>query len=246
MSEGRPGPAAEDLQIAGIQALSTVDWPGKLAAVLFLQGCPWRCPYCHNFEILDMRRPGEVPWSSVRELLARRRGLLDGVVFSGGEATRQAAVLDAAREVHEAGFSVGLHTAGAYPAALSRLLSAGAVDWVGLDIKAMPEDYGEAAGLPGAGGATAAVKAAESLRRVLESGVDYEVRLTLWRGGLDYALRVARWCRDQGVRRFALQRLQEEHVPGGFAAGDDARRWDADLAEFELGKVGFDWVAVRG
>lgn len=235
---------AHDLQIAGLQPLSTVDWPGKLAAVLFLQGCPWKCPYCHNFEILDPRTPGTVAWSEVTDLLARRRGLLDGIVFSGGEATRQPEVLDAAREVRKAGFAVGLHTAGAYPAALARLLDAGVLDWVGLDIKALPEDYGETVGLPGS--APAASKAEQSLRLVLESGVEYEVRLTLWKGGLDYALQVARWCYDRGVRRFALQRLQDEHVPQGFAAEASAREWDSDIARFELEQIGFDWVAVRG
>ena len=75
---------AKDLQIAGLVPLSTVDWPGQLAATLFLQGCPWRCHYCHNRAILDPRTPGTVAWSEVRDLLERRRGLLDAVVFSGG------------------------------------------------------------------------------------------------------------------------------------------------------------------
>ena len=72
--------------------MSTVDWPGKFAASLFLQGCPWVCPYCHNSAIIDPRIPGVVAWSALEDLLARRRGLLDGVVFSGGEATRQIAL----------------------------------------------------------------------------------------------------------------------------------------------------------
>ena len=82
----------DDLQIAGLVPMSTVDWPGRFAASLFLQGCPWACPYCHNSAIIDPRIPGVVAWGALEDLLARRRGLLDGVVFSGGEATRQIAL----------------------------------------------------------------------------------------------------------------------------------------------------------
>ncbi|MBS6934822.1 MAG: anaerobic ribonucleoside-triphosphate reductase activating protein, partial [Actinomyces graevenitzii] len=145
-------PDAAGLQIAGLVPLSTVDWPGKLAASIFLQGCPWRCVYCQNHEILDPRTPGSVPWSQVVELLQRRRGLLDGLVFSGGEATRQPGLLSAAQEVKALGFAVGLHTAGIYPGNLARLLAADAVDWVGLDIKALPgPDYQQVVARGGGG-----------------------------------------------------------------------------------------------
>ena len=103
---------ASDLQIAGLTPMSSVDWPGKFVATVFAQGCPWACPYCHNQAIIDPKIPGVVSWESVEELLGRRRGLLDGVVFSGGEATRQLAVLPAMQRVRELGFEVGLHTAG--------------------------------------------------------------------------------------------------------------------------------------
>ena len=162
---------AELLAIAGLTPLSTCDWPGHLVATVFLQGCPWRCTYCHNAGILDPRVAGVVPWQDVRDLLARRRGLLDGVVFSGGEPTRQAALIHAAREVRAAGFGVGLHTAGAYPAALGRVLPH--VDWVGLDIKAPARLYGA---ITRRGGAEPAFA---SLRLVLDAGVDVQVRTTV-------------------------------------------------------------------
>lgn len=240
----RPAANPGQLQIAGLQPLSTVDWPGKLAAVLFLQGCPWHCPYCHNFEILDPRTPGAVTWKEVQALLSRRRGLLDGVVFSGGEATRQPALLDAAREVRAAGFLVGLHTAGAYPAGLRRLLQEGAADWVGLDIKASPEDYSRAAGAP-----TAAAKAAASLRVLLDAAADqkveYEVRFTHWEGGVDKVLEVAKWCRKEGVEHFVLQRLQQQNLPPGFHADPQTQTWRVEEAEALLAEVGFTSVQVR-
>jgi pyruvate formate lyase activating enzyme len=131
--------AADTLAIAGLTPMSTCDWPGRLVATVFLQGCPWRCTYCHNASILDPRAPGVVAWSDVRALLDRRHGLLDGVVFSGGEPTRQLELVEAAREVRAAGFAVGLHTSGAYPNRLAAVLPY--VDWVGFDVKAPARLY---------------------------------------------------------------------------------------------------------
>jgi len=108
--------------VAGLVKMSTTDWPGKLAAVVFLQGCPWRCVYCHNEAILDPKAPGIMPWSDVMKFLQKRRGLLDGVVFSGGEPLIDAALPDAIREVRALGFAIGLHTGGAWPKRLAALL----------------------------------------------------------------------------------------------------------------------------
>ncbi len=235
-----PASKAAGLAIAGVQPLSTVDWPGKLAAVLFLQGCPWSCPYCHNFGILDPKAPGQVAWEQVLGLLKRRQGLLDGVVFSGGEATRQPALVDAARQVKSMGFQVGLHTAGAYPATFRRLLDERLFDWVGMDIKALPADYAEVAGP-----SVSATKAEESLRVLVESGIDYEIRFTLWKGGLDYARQVADWCFERGARSFVLQKLQTQSLPPGFVPGAEVTAWSSEAAEEMLSNVGFDKHLVR-
>ncbi|MDO5672915.1 MAG: anaerobic ribonucleoside-triphosphate reductase activating protein [Actinomycetaceae bacterium] len=209
-------PPADDLQIAGLVPLSTVDWPGKLVASVFCQGCPWNCPYCHNHALIDMRMPGLVDWDEVRALLARRRGLLDGVVFSGGEAARQDALVAAAREVKESGFLVGLHSAGCYPKKLEELLAAGLVDWVGLDVKAMPENYGAVAGV-----GVAAQKAWDSLRVVLGNKMrgnlaDYEIRLTIFPGGPRDAVQVAHALKEEGVENFALQVARAQGAREGF------------------------------
>lgn len=163
---------ADDLQIAGLTRLSSCDWPGKLVATVFLQGCPLDCGFCHNPALIDPRVPGTVAWPDVLDLLERRHGLLDGLVFSGGEPTRQAGLADAMRQVKSRGFGVGLHTAGPYPARLAAVLPL--CDWVGLDIKA-PERLYEAA----CGVASAATKAFASLRLARDSGVDLQVRTTV-------------------------------------------------------------------
>lgn len=274
-----PTPGAASLRIAGFVPFSTVDWPGKLVASVFAQGCPFRCPYCHNYEILDPRTPGQVDFGEVTDLLRRRRGLLDGVVFSGGEAMMQAApprsssgsstsadsaLGRALAEVKQLGFQTGLHAAGGYPNWLEGLLEAGLVDWVGLDVKALPEQYEYITGSP-----IAHRKVEESLAALARHPeVDHEVRLTLWPGLLrapgvpftadivepeaagrlllDYADRVARWSHARGAKKFALQRFQTQTVQEK-ALGENIPKvtWDEEEATFMLQQVGFDWIQVR-
>ena len=208
---------ADDLVIAGLVPMSTVDWPDHLTATVFLQGCPWNCFYCHNQDLIPTRTPGQVAWEEVRALLRRRRGLLDGVVLTGGEALRQDALADAAREVIDMGFQVGLHTAGPYPRRLRDIIEAGLVDWVGLDIKALPEHYGQVVGR-----ANAATKAWESLEVLIEAagrgGPDFEVRTTVVPGDVtaDDAVEVARRVHAAGARVYALQQARSEGTSGEF------------------------------
>lgn len=232
---------ASDLQIAGLTPMSSVDWPGKFVATVFAQGCPWACPYCHNQAIIDPKIPGVVSWESVEELLGRRRGLLDGVVFSGGEATRQLAVLPAMQRVRELGFKVGLHTAGPYPARLREILRTGLVDWVGIDIKAMSgPNYEAVAGRPNAG-----PKAWESLGEVLDSGVSYEVRLTVYPDGPRDGYAVASCVKDLGATHFALQQARALGTAQGFNAGDAA--WDLEVQSLadDIEKLGFESFQFR-
>lgn len=261
-------PSADSLAIAGLVPLSTVDWPGKLAATVFLQGCPLACPYCQNEAILDPKVPGAVPWSQVEALLARRAGLLDGVVLTGGEALRQAGVVDAARRVREMGFGVGLHTAGAYPRALAKILPH--TDWVGIDVKAMPDDYAAATGF-GAG-----AKAWQSLDAVLEASaeradhvaklvgpdrtvgradvgpLDYEVRTTVYPGApaTERFEELLGELRARGVRNFALQEARTDGTPVAFRAQAlawDRRAWAKRLAEMvdAASRVGFESFEAR-
>ena len=160
------------LVIGGLVPASTCDWPGRIVTTVFCQGCPWNCGYCHNPDLIDPRRPGAIAWETVRDLLRRRVGLLDGVVFSGGEPTRQPALPSAIRQVREAGFAVGLHTSGAHPRRLAQVLPS--LDWVGLDIKALPRQYPAVTEVASSG-----ATALESLRRVLAAGVPVQVRTTV-------------------------------------------------------------------
>lgn len=163
--------AAAALQVGGLLPMTTVDYPDRLSAVVFCQGCPLRCRYCHNGSLLPRNTSGGIPWRQVLDFLDSRRGLLDAVVFSGGEPTQQQALFAAIGTVREMGFSIGLHTAGIYPERLRDLLPL--LDWVGLDIKALPEDYPGLTGMAGSG-----ELAWRSARLLVESGLPHEIRTT--------------------------------------------------------------------
>lgn len=206
-----------DLRLGGITPLTTIDFPGRLAAVFYCQGCPWRCGYCHNPALLDASAPPTLPWEQALQFLESRQGLLDGVVFSGGEPTLQAALPTALAEVRALGFQTALHTGGMYPERLQALLPL--LDWVGLDIKALPGDCDAITGVPGSG-----AKVWQSLRQVLDSGTDCECRTT-WHPGLypvEALLALGEALATQGVRHWILQPCRDPRQPGSEPAARQA------------------------
>lgn len=195
-----PNCQASALRIGGLQPLTTLDYPDHLACVVFCQGCAWQCRYCHNPELIPRTRDPGLPWRDVLDLLDRRQGLLQAVVFSGGEATLQPALPAAMRAVRERGLKVGLHTAGIRPGSLNRVLPY--CDWVGMDVKALEEDCQLITGVRGSGRANWA-----SLELLLASGVDHECRTTVHWGLLDcqQVQRLGERLAGAGVRRFVVQ-----------------------------------------
>ena len=196
------------LLIGGITPFSTVDWPGKLACVAFLAGCPWRCPYCQNHQLQSFDAAQQTD-EDLFAFLGQRRGLLDGVVFSGGEPLAQEATIDAARRAKDMGFEVGLHTCGGYPERLGRILPY--VDWVGLDVKAPWDAYDRVTLVPGTG-----PLAQKSLQAVLEAGVSMEARTT-WHPALLSPNDIATIGRDlaaRGVRTWAVQAYRSQGTTG--------------------------------
>lgn len=188
------------LPVGGLVRFSTVDYPGQLAAVVFSQGCPWRCGYCHNPGLQPSCAASMLAWRTVVAFLAQRRGLLDAVVFSGGEPTLHTGLVAAMCEVRALGFKIGLHSAGIYPSRLARLLPL--IDWIGLDIKAPFDEYARITGVSGS-----CEKALAAARLVLDSGVDYEFRTTLHAALLSArdVEKLALQLAALGVRRYALQ-----------------------------------------
>jgi len=155
------------LRIGGVTPLSASDYPDKLAAVLYCQGCAWRCGYCHNRHLLEKKSSREIPWADILVFLKKRQGLLDAVVFSGGEPTLQRSLGEAMQEVKRLGYLVGLHTAGIVPRVLERVLPL--VDWVGMDLKASWENHSSVTGVAGS-----SARARRSMELLLASGVACE------------------------------------------------------------------------
>lgn len=166
------GRAATDLRVGGFVPFTTTDYPDALAAVVFCQGCPWRCAYCHNPHLIPAEGEPGHDMAAILDRLRTRTGLLDAVVFSGGEPTAQAALSSAIDAVDALGFAVGVHTSGAYPRRLSQILPR--LGWIGIDVKAPASHYAAVTGVAGSGDAALA-----SLDLVLAAGKAYEVRTTV-------------------------------------------------------------------
>ena len=216
---------AEEIKIAGLTPFTSIDYPGKLSAVAFLQGCPWQCVYCHNTWMQsrefhpDYRHSS---WEELARLLSRRRGLLDAVVFSGGEPCLDPALGDAMRRVKdEFGMAVGLHTSGAYPRRLAEVIDL--VDWVGLDVKANPENAVAFDEVTGRKGSAEAFK--ESFDIVRRSGKAYEARTTAHPDYLpeEELLALTAWLAERGASTYALQiyRTPPQATPRFARVGSD-------------------------
>jgi pyruvate formate lyase activating enzyme len=221
---------APALRVGGLIPCSATDWPGQLAAVVFCQGCPWRCGYCHNPHLLPARGASELAWAEVLALLRRRVGLLDAVVFSGGEPLAQAALGEAIREVRALGVRVGLHTGGAYPARLAQVLPL--VDWVGFDFKAPSGDYPAITGVPGSG-----EKALASAGLLIASGVAHEFRTTVhprWHDEPTLA-RLTDQLAALGVQRYVLQPFRAQGCADPTLGHDTAAALLAGSRAMKLG-----------
>ncbi|MCD0502038.1 anaerobic ribonucleoside-triphosphate reductase activating protein [Bordetella petrii] len=184
--------------IGGFVPFSTVDWPGTLSAVVFIAGCPWRCGYCHNPHL--QIRGGHYHWKSIVEFLRGRQGLLDGVVFSGGEPLSEPLLPQMIRTARSLGLRVALHTAGIYPSRLQDVLPC--LDWVGMDIKADAAGYDLLTGRNGSHAATQAC-----LDILLRGQAIFECRTTWSPQWLSEPalLALARHLSARGVRHYAVQ-----------------------------------------
>ena len=190
-----------EVQIGGLVSFTTIDYPGKLAAVIFMVGCPLRCSYCSNPHLLSVH-DGEYDPEKVFEWLQSRVGKLEAVVFSGGEALMQGeALIDYMTRVKELGFNIGLHTNGFYPDMLKK--ASNIVDWIGLDYKATRNKYPELVGQN-----IAHDHMIRSLDTWLETGKDFEVRITCdprFITKLDL-MEIAKDLHNRGVKNFAVQK----------------------------------------
>ena len=162
---------------AGLQKLTLLDYPGKVACTLFTKGCNFRCPFCHNASLVV--RADEQPTYTNDEILAflkKRQGILDGVAITGGEPTLMSGLYDFIVQVKEMEYSVKLDSNGTRPEVLKKLVMNGLVDYVAMDIKNSPEKYAYTCGLPESYDLS---KIEESKNFLMEGHVDFEFRTTV-------------------------------------------------------------------
>ena len=160
--------------ISGLQKMTLLDYPGKVACTVFLQGCNFRCPFCHNSQMLTGNPASLMETEAFFDFLRSRRGLLDGVCVTGGEPTLRPELPEFLARIKALGFAVKLDTNGSRPHILKNIVSQGLVDYVAMDVKNCPRLYADTVGchldLP-------AIE--ESLRFLMTDAVPYELRTTL-------------------------------------------------------------------
>lgn len=166
------------MKICGLQKTTLLDFPGHVAATIFTGGCNFRCPFCHNSDLLPGSIEAEYETEEVMEFLAKRKGILEGVCITGGEPTLQPDLEDFIRRVRELGLLVKLDTNGYKPDLLKDLCGKGLLDFVAMDIKAGRSNYMAAAGVDG----MRLERIDESIRFLLSGDVPYEFRTTVVKG----------------------------------------------------------------
>lgn len=155
--------------------MTLLDFPGRVACTVFLDGCNFRCPFCHNSELLEGKAEPVMDDGALLEFLQKRKGILDGVCITGGEPTLQPGLEELLKKIKQLGYPVKLDTNGYRPQVLEKLVNAGLVDYVAMDIKNGPEEYAQTVGL-----SRLDISRIEgSIRFLAQSGVDYEFRTTV-------------------------------------------------------------------
>ena len=228
------------MNINGLQKLTLLDYPGKVACTVFLAGCNLRCPFCHNSELLDGTAETVMDDAGLLDFLRKRRGMLDGVAFTGGEPLLRPELPELMQRVRDLGYAVKLDTNGLFPDALSRVLERKLVDYVAMDVKNSPERYAETCGV-----GTVDMAAIYASIDLLRSGrTDYEFRTTVVDELHDDESFLAIGAMIRGAKRYFLQPFRDRDTVAfaGFHAPDAAKlkRWVV------LVKPCVDSVEIRG
>jgi len=233
------------IPIGGAQWTTLIDFPGVVAATLFTIGCTFRCPFCHNPELVDPDRlPDRLESATILERLRDRAGFLDGVVISGGEPTVHPGLRAFAQSVRDLGLLVKLDTNGSAPGVIEELLDAGLVDFIAMDVKAPLDRYGE---LTGADTDVDAIEA--SIVRIVGTAPDYEFRTTVAPTlAREDVLRIASRLRAAGARRFFLQAFRVPEIGLLDRTWEERAALPADELESLWDEIGssFDDGGVRG
>lgn len=215
-----------DNLIVGLQKLTLLDFPGRVACTLFTRGCNFRCPFCHNASLV-VRAEEQKPYSNAEILafLKKRQGILDGVCITGGEPTLMRDLPEFIAEIKALGYAVKLDTNGTRPYVLDRLISEGLVDYVAMDIKNSPQKYALTVGLPENYDLTPIMESKEIL---MKGRVDFEFRTTVakpFHSEEDF-IKIGEWLK--GDEKYFLQQFKD--------SGDIIGQEISSFNESEMGK----------
>lgn len=209
------------MALQGLQKLTLLDFPGRVACTVFFGGCNFRCPFCHNGSLVT-GAPGapDVTEEQFFAYLEKRRGVLDGVCVSGGEPLLWPGLEEFIARVKELGYAIKLDTNGSFPQRMIALVEKSLVDYVAMDIKNSPKGYGRTAGVQ----PFELAPIRESAAFLMGGGVEFEFRTTVVKGlhqTEDFEA-IGRWL--AGPERYFLQRFVDSGdllVPGQQAAGEE-------------------------
>jgi pyruvate formate lyase activating enzyme len=233
----------QDIAIKGVFKTSLLDYPGKISTVIFLGNCNFRCPFCHNPElVLKPESLPSIPPEEILDYLKEKRKWLDGLVVGGGEPTLHAGLPDFLAQVKAAGFLVKLDTNGTNPEMIKELLDRKIVDYVAMDIKAPLEKYGLLTGVK-----VDLEKIKQSVELLKNSNIDYEFRTTVVPGlhEEDDFPKIGQWLK--GSKKYFLQQFANDH-----ALVDDQLQKVQPFRPSKLEKIAenlkefFEIVEIRG
>ncbi|MGB2630030.1 MAG: anaerobic ribonucleoside-triphosphate reductase activating protein [Candidatus Omnitrophota bacterium] len=191
------------MRIAGLQKLSLVDYPGCLAAVVFVQGCNFRCGYCQNPDLVTLEKEFDCSEQEVLDYISRRRDMIDGVVITGGEPVIYTDLPGFIKRIKDTGIKVKLDTNGTAPGQLRELLASGLLDYVALDIKTSLPKYVQLTDMDDIEGTIS-----ESVRQIMASDIPYEFRTTCVPGIVDEKDIAEIGSLVDGAKRYCLQQFR--------------------------------------
>lgn len=229
------------MRVASLQKLSLIDYPDKIATIVFLEGCNFRCPFCQNPDLVLSKENSLIQEKVFFSFLERRKGLIDGVCITGGEPTIQPGLIEFIGRIKKQGFLVKLDTNGNEPKVLENLLKKRFLDFVAMDIKSSPERYSEAVGKK-----INLEELFKSIDLIQKSKIDYEFRTTAVPGlvNREEIQRIGEWLK--GSKAFSLQQFRAEKTLD--EEWQKIRPYtDLELKELiEIAKPYFQKVELRG
>ncbi len=193
------------MKIHGLQKMTLLDYPSKVAATVFLGGCDFKCPFCHNFEIVNGTLPPIMDEDELFSFLEKRKGLLDGIVVTGGEPCLNPSLPSLLSGIKDLGYLVKLDTNGYHPEILNNLIGEKLIDYIAMDIKNSRDKYAMTCGLSFLN--TDIIS--RSIDIIMNSGLDYEFRTTViheYHTASDFE-DIGRWI--EGSKAYYLQQYIE-------------------------------------